>query len=185
MLRVLIALSALGLLVGCPGESCPEEDTIDWETDFDIGEPCFADYERSPDLNQERVSAADAAISHNEGWNCQECHQAAGPGIGLFTAAGTIYMADRSLAPAGTKVRLYEDGARQVVVEELVVDTRGNIYTTADLGLSTAKLFVSVFSEDEVLRNDMGSPKFNLSCNFCHDAASPADLNPETDDTTL
>ena len=176
------ALAVLALLLGCPaGEDCPDLDSIDLATRFDYGDACFADYERPDSLNIQAVSAADAGVSHNMGRNCQECHQENGPGLGLFSAAGTIYMADGNVAPAGTLVGLYEDRERQILVDELEVDVNGNVYTTADLGLDTAKLFVTIWSEDGTLRNDMGSAKYNLSCNFCHDASFRADLNPATD----
>jgi|GEM_PF-1966173 len=176
----LITLAAATLsLVGCPGADCPDAtDLLVLETEFEVGSPCFADYERSPDLDFDHSSTASADVSHNEGENCQSCHQSEGPGLGQFTAAGTIYGAGGEVAAPGTIVGLYEDQERTTLAYELVVDQRGNLYTTEELGLSSAKLYVTVWSEDRTLRNDMGSAKYNLSCNFCHDASFPVTLDP-------
>ncbi len=169
--------------LGCgPALDCPDvTDPLVLETEFEPGSPCFADYERTPDLDFEHASTATADVSHNVGRNCQSCHQANGPGLGIFTAAGTIYGPGGEVAPAGTVVALYEDRDRTILVDELPVDQLGNIYTTDDLGLDTAKLFVSVWTPDRAAHNDMGSSKYNLSCNFCHDSTFQVVIDPAGD----
>jgi len=172
-------VTAAGITVsGCTTVDCSD---IDLESDFEAGAACFEDYQRPAELDVEQLSTADASISHNNGRNCMSCHQASGPGKGQFTAAGTVYKVDGSVADPGSIVGIYADPTRQVVIAELEVDQLGNVYTTEDLGLSESKRFVSVWSADRQLRADMRSPKFNLSCNFCHDAAFKVELDPATD----
>ncbi|MCO4773717.1 MAG: hypothetical protein KDA24_27040 [Deltaproteobacteria bacterium] len=166
-------------ITGC--EAPVDCSTAELEFDFETGSPCFADYERDAALNVTHTSSMDAALSHNVGMNCSGCHQENGPGLGLFTASGTVYMADGNVAAPGSLVGIYADADRTVPIAELEVDQHGNVYTTDDLGLSGAKRFVSVWSADGELRADMGSPKLNLSCNFCHDASYRIELDPATD----
>lgn len=173
------ALTASGfILSGCSAVDCSD---LDLESDFEAGSPCFEDYERPTELDIEQLSTADSSISHNNGRNCMSCHQANGPGMGQFTAAGTVHKVDGSVADPGSIVGIYADPTRQAVIAELEVDQLGNVYTTEDLGLGESKRFVSVWSADRQLRADMGSPKFNLSCNFCHDEAYKIELDPATD----
>ena len=88
------ALTASGLILsGCSAVDCSD---LDLESDFEAGSPCFEDYERPTELDIEQLSTADASISHNNGQNCMSCHQANGPGMGQFTAAGTVHKVDGS-----------------------------------------------------------------------------------------
>ena len=57
------------------------------------------DFERSAALDQTNISKAGEARSHSigdprHGSNCMRCHQAQGPGVGRFSAAGTLLAAD-------------------------------------------------------------------------------------------
>ncbi len=179
LILIVSAAAAVGLIVsGCATVDCSE---LTLETDFEAGSACFEDYERPAALDIAQLSTADSSIRHNNGRNCMSCHQSAGPGKGQFTAAGTVYKVDGSMADPGSIVGIYADPDRQVVIAELEVDQLGNVYTTGELGLSESKRFVSVWSADRQLRSDMRSPKFNLSCNFCHDAAFQVELDPATD----
>ena len=127
------ALTASGLILsGCSAVDCSD---LDLESDFEAGSPCFEDYERPTELDIEQLSTADASISHNNGQNCMSCHQANGPGMGQFTAAGTVHKVDGSVADPGSIVGIYADPTRQAVIAELEVDQLGNVYTTEDLGL--------------------------------------------------
>ena len=182
-MRFLLFLTATATaalaIVGC--EAPVDCSTVDPEFDFEVGTPCFADYERPDALNVQSISTADGSISHNVGRNCQGCHQESGPGLGIFTASGTVYMADGNVAPAGSTVGVFADPDRTVEIAMLEVDQNGNVYTTEDLGLNEARRFISVWSADGTLQADMRSPKMNLSCNFCHDASYKIELDPATD----
>jgi len=126
-------------------------------------------YERDPELDVENVSARDGTISHNQGKNCMECHQAFGPGKGQFTIAGTLFDEDGEWLE-NSVVELFsasiEDDSEPLL--RIEGDSLGNFYTTEEVPLPEAPLFVRVSSADGSLTNAMPFPISNGSCNHCH-----------------
>jgi hypothetical protein len=175
---LLLALSAL-TITGCEAPLECSDDPLALETEFELGDPCFADFERGPELDFDHSSSATSDVSHNAGRNCHSCHQSEGPGLGVFTASGTIYTPTGDLAEPGTTVGIYADSDRLDLIAELEVDMRGNIYTTEDLGLADVKRFITVWSADGTASSAMRGAKFNLSCNFCHDSTFQATIDPD------
>ncbi|MES2640198.1 MAG: hypothetical protein V4850_11965 [Myxococcota bacterium] len=152
----------LTLLLACAGTGSDDTGT---PAIIPIGDPR---YERDPALDVDLESTPGATISHNAGQSCQSCHQAHGPGRGLFTVAGTAYEADGTLASAGS-IRLWDGGpgvGNEVGV--VPIDAYGNFYTTADMGYPDANLFPTVHDSEGTLVNAMPWPTTSGACNHCH-----------------
>lgn len=141
------------------------------------------DFVRSAALNRRNVSTTLGDKSHapgdpRYGANCMRCHQANGPGIGQFSAAGTIV--DAAGQPAkGTAVEIiagtadrpnntFTNVTRYALLE---VDQHGNFYTTEPLPYAEHKLTARVLdTKGDVLMN-MFSTKQTGACNTCHTAS--------------
>lgn len=165
-LTLALALSALG----CGGH---DEATTNTPAEVLPGDPNFV---RDPSLDVENVSAAGSTKSHHMGESCTSCHQAKGPGKGRFTLAGTLLDANGVRATGG-KVTLSASpgGAALHVVD---VDALGNFYTTRDVGLDTASLFVAVEGADGSKRAAMPFPTLSGACNHCHTGSRGVKLAP-------
>ena len=130
-----------------------------------LGDP---DYVRDPSLDVPLISARGETLSHNMGQNCMSCHQAHGPGPGLFTAAGTIYGADQTPHTDGSiELRTGAAGTGDLVLR-IAADSNGNFYTTEKLPLPDTSLFPAVYDRDGMLRNYMPFPTRSAACNVCH-----------------
>ncbi len=137
------------------------------------------DYQRPATLNVANVSKAGETRSHPAGdarynVNCMRCHQEKGPGIGMFTAAGTLV--DSMSKPASTaKVELFsgtvvgygmfEDIVSQAVLE---VDGNGNFFTTSPLPLDTTELSARVLNSAGEVLMTMPFTQQTAACNNCH-----------------
>lgn len=156
-LAILIFTGAAALALAC--------DDGGGEPQAYVGEP---EYERDPALDVELVSAHGDDISHAQGTNCMECHQAKGPGPGRFTAAGTLY--DASGAPhvdGVLELRTAPAGGGELVAR-VEGDALGNFYTTEALPLPDQALFPTVLSKDGARSSFMPFPTISGSCNLCH-----------------
>jgi len=146
-------------------------------------------YVRSPALDRRNVSSALGDKSHppgdpRYGASCVRCHQANGPGIGQFSAAGTVV--DAAGQPAkGTSVEIFSGTAdrpnntfvnvtRHALLE---VDQHGNFYTTEPIPYAEQKLTARVLdAKGEVLKT-MFSTKQTGACNTCHTASFKLQLD--------
>lgn len=160
--RTLPFLAAL-LLTGCD-DPAPEPA---------LGDP---EYVRDPALNRELVSARGGASSHYEGDNCMACHQAHGPGPGLFSVAGTVFGADGAPSPDATVELWTAPGGQGELVLRVEADALGNFYTTAALALADAPAFPFVRDADGIGANLMPFPTRSGACNVCHAGSNPVDL---------
>jgi hypothetical protein len=134
-----------------------------------LGDP---GYERDPALDVPLISAHGESLSHNMGQNCMACHQAHGPGPGLFTAAGTLYGADGTPHSDGAvELRTGPNGAGDLVLR-IAADSNGNFYTTEMLPLPDSSLFPTVYDRDAMPRNAMPFPTSSAACNVCHVGAA-------------
>ncbi len=130
-----------------------------------VGDP---DYVRDPALDIPLVSARGGARSHEVGSNCMACHQAHGPGPGLFTAAGTLIGPDGAAYPDGAiELRSGAAGSGDLVLR-IEADSNGNFYTTEPLPLPDVSLFPTVYNRDDKLANFMPFPTASAACNVCH-----------------
>ncbi|MFM7201358.1 MAG: hypothetical protein ACKO6N_11250 [Myxococcota bacterium] len=131
-------------------------------------QPGDPDYVRDPALNITLDSQTNGTSSHETGRNCMECHQAHGPGPGIFTAAGTLYHPDGSPSPNGTVELRTETAEGGELVLAIQVDANGNFYTTAPLPLPDQPLFPFVVSPDGESTTFMPFPTASAACNICH-----------------
>jgi mono/diheme cytochrome c family protein len=130
-----------------------------------LGDP---DYERDPALDVELISGRGGATSHNVGQNCMQCHQANGPGPGLFTVAGTLYDVDGAPHPDGVvELRTAPMGSGELVLR-VEADANGNFYSTEALPLPDMPLFPWVLSDDGARTSFMPFPTRSAACNVCH-----------------
>jgi hypothetical protein len=137
------------------------------------GDPSFV---RDPALDVENVSATGTRKSHHMGESCTTCHQAKGPGRGRFTLAGTLYEANGVRVTGGkVSLRAAPNGPDLHVIE---VDEFGNFYTTRDVGLDKASLFVAVEALDGSKRAAMPFPTLSGACNHCHTGSRGVRLAP-------
>lgn len=137
-------------------------------------------YVRNPAFNVANVSKAGDKRSHplgdpRHGASCTRCHQAQGPGLGLFTAAGTIFTEEG--APAtGVKIEIVggtPDRATKTIKDAktyalLEVDQNGNFFTTEPLPYDTEKLTARVRGANDEVLATMYSTKQTGACNTCH-----------------
>jgi hypothetical protein len=106
------------------------------------------------------------------------CHQASGPGVGRFSAAGTVV--DLNGLPAkGTKVEIFSgtadrpnktflDVTRYALLE---VDQNGNFFTTEPIPYAQQKLTARILGPDGSVLESMFSTKQTGACNTCHTAS--------------
>jgi hypothetical protein len=166
---LLLALS----LTACSGSGDPAAS--------DTNTPAFgeAEFVRDPALDVENVSRHDGETSHLMGENCMTCHQAHGPGKGLFSIGGTLRNSDGTLHANGTVYVTRTDPTRLpegVAIDELEIepvltveaDRLGNFYSTEPLPLPDEPLFVIVERSDGAGRNFMPWPTLTAACNACH-----------------
>jgi hypothetical protein len=113
------------------------------------------------------------------GENCMTCHQAHGPGKGLFSIGGTLRNPDGTLHANGTVYVTRTDPTalpEGVTIDELEIepvltveaDQLGNFYSTEPLPLPDEPLFVIVERSDGAGRNFMPWPTLTAACNACH-----------------
>lgn len=126
------------------------------------------DYERDPALDVELISVRGAARSHEVGQNCMRCHQAKGPGPGLFTVAGTLHdEAGEPHADGAIELRTGPNGSGELVLR-VEADGLGNFYSTQALPLPERSLFPTVYSADGAQTGFMPFPTVSAACNVCH-----------------
>ncbi|MEY4514940.1 MAG: hypothetical protein RLZZ450_7062 [Pseudomonadota bacterium] len=140
-------------------------------------------YVRNADLDRSNISSAAGDDSHKQGdprygANCMRCHQASGPGVGRFSAAGTVV--DLNGLPAkGTKVEIFSgtadrpnktflDVTRYALLE---VDQNGNFFTTEPIPYAQQKLTARILGPDGRVLESMFSTKQTGACNTCHTAS--------------
>ncbi|MET0341345.1 MAG: MbnP family copper-binding protein [Polyangiales bacterium] len=137
-------------------------------------------YQRPAGLDIQNVSVAGGTRSHpvgdpRHGANCMRCHQEQGPGVGKFTAAGTLL--DAAGKPAvGTKIEVFSaDFAGRGKFENLVakavldVDANGNFFTTAPVGIeSGGEVGARVLGADGTPLLTMPFMQLTAACNNCH-----------------
>ena len=168
--------TALALVLGAAsGLGCGGQDNTSSGTPTEVlpGDPSFV---RDPALDVENVSAAGSTKSHHMGDSCTTCHQAKGPGKGRFTLAGTLYDAN-GVRVSGGKVTLSAAPGGQAL-HTIDVDAFGNFYTTRDVGLEKASLFVAVEAADGSKRAPMPFPTLSGACNHCHTGSRGVKLAP-------
>jgi uncharacterized repeat protein (TIGR04052 family) len=136
-------------------------------------------YQRPTVFNIENVSRAGDTRSHapddpRYGVNCMRCHQDFGPGLGKFSAAGTLLDA-AGKPPVGAKVEVFSGtptGYAQfenVVTHALLeVDANGNFYTTAALPLESTGVTARVLAADGTPVMTMPFMQPTAACNNCH-----------------
>ncbi|HEY6877331.1 MAG TPA: MbnP family copper-binding protein [Polyangiales bacterium] len=136
-------------------------------------------YQRPSAFDTTNVSKAGETHSHPQGdprygVNCMRCHQDQGPGIGKFSAAGTL-VDHAGKPPVGAKVELFSGDvvgfgqfANLVTHALLEVDGNGNFFTTADLPLGTTALSARVLGADGKPVITMPFPQQSAACNNCH-----------------
>jgi len=161
-----------GLLLACAlAAALPGCGSAD-EPDPDPGAPVIAPgdprFERDPALDVENISVHGEQRSHNMGMNCMGCHQAHGPGKGLFTTAGTVYDASGSPEPGGTVELRTASGGEGEVVLAIEVDDNGNFFTTESLPFPDQALFPFVWSATGDATTFMPFPTISGACNLCH-----------------
>ena len=137
------------------------------------GDPNFV---RDPALDVENVSSTGSTKSHHMGESCTTCHQAKGPGKGRFTLAGTLHDAN-GVRVTGGRVTLSAAPGGQAL-HTIEVDALGNFYTTRDVGLDKASLFVAVEAADGSKRAPMPFPTLSGACNHCHTGSRGVKLAP-------
>ena len=159
-------VGALALLTPLALAGCDDAEDAELELlEPQPGDPAF---ERDPALDVENISRPDEQRSHNMGRNCMECHQAYGPGLGQFQAAGTIYGPDgATLRNPIVELRTAADGGGDVVLR-IEGDALGNFFTTQTLPLPEERLFPWVTSADGTLVAGMPRPTASGACNHCH-----------------
>jgi uncharacterized repeat protein (TIGR04052 family) len=136
-------------------------------------------FQRPSVLDTENVSKAGDADSHPQGdprygVNCMRCHQEHGPGIGQFSAAGTIL--DAAGKPGvGAKVELFTADVKGYAQFEnivsravLEVDANGNFFTTASLPLETNEVGARVLGPEGQPLITMPFTQQTAACNNCH-----------------
>jgi hypothetical protein len=168
------ALMAIGV-AGCGSSDTHDHDHGASGHDGEVlpGDPSFV---RDPALDVENVSATGSRKSHHMGESCTTCHQAKGPGRGRFTLAGTLYDANGVRVTGGkVSLRAAPNGPDLHVIE---VDELGNFYTTRDVGLDKASLFVAVEALDGSKRAAMPFPTLSGACNHCHTGSRGVKLAP-------
>lgn len=146
------------------------------------------DYVRSPALDRSNISTAAADDSHKlgdprYGANCMRCHQSKGPGVGIFSAAGTVVDAE-GRAARGTKVEIFSGTADRpnktfldvVRYALLDVDQNGNFYTTEPIPYEQHKLTARILGPDGRVLSTMFSTKQTGACNTCHTASFRLDI---------
>jgi mono/diheme cytochrome c family protein len=170
---LLVSVLSSGLVVGCGSDPAPSAEAKN--APIVPGDPRFV---RDPSLDVENVSAAGERRSHPPGdprWgaNCMSCHQAKGPGRGLFTAAGTVKNADGTPDPGGVvELRTAPAGGGDPVAT-LAVDDHGNFFTTASLPFPDTALFPWLKSKDGARAKGMPFPTVSGACNACHAGGKP------------
>jgi uncharacterized repeat protein (TIGR04052 family) len=140
-----------------------------------------SDFMRPAALDKANISTSDSGRSHKPddpryGKSCMRCHQEHGPGIGRFSAAGTVVLPDGSPA-VGTKVEIVRATGDFVtrtlkdvtVLAELAVDKNGNFYTTETLPYASERLTARLRGADGQILGEMLSTKQTGACNTCHD----------------
>jgi cytochrome c553 len=157
-------------LIACLGMTACGGDSGSATSDLtQPGDPLFV---RSPALDVTLQSSHGTSVSHNVGQNCMRCHQAHGPGLGQFTAAGTLRNLDGSAHPNGTLILTRTDPAKDPtggdVVAAVDADALGNFYTTAPLPVPDEALYALVRSADGATQNWMPFPTITTACNICH-----------------
>jgi len=148
-------------------------------------DPSFA---RPAALDVPNVSRAGEARSHRpgdkrHGASCNRCHQQAGPGVGRFSAAGTVFAHDGKPAK-NVKVEILAgkpDRANNTFTEVtsyamLDVDDNGNFFTTEALPYDREKLTARVVAADGKPIISMFSTKQTGACNTCHTAGFRIEL---------
>jgi len=172
----LVAAASVGvaamLTLGCGSSDAPAQDR-DAAAEILPGDPRFV---RDPALDVENVSAPGATKSHHMGDSCTTCHQAKGPGKGRFTLAGTLYAANGARAMGGKVTLRAAPGGP--ALHTIDVDAFGNFYTTRDVGLDTASLFVAVEAADGTKGASMPFPTLSGACNHCHTGSRGVKLSP-------
>jgi uncharacterized repeat protein (TIGR04052 family) len=136
-------------------------------------------YLRPSVIDIENVSKTGEAKSHAQGdprygVNCMRCHQDHGPGLGKFTAAGTVV--DKAGKPgAGVKVEIfsadvtgYNQFANLVRHALLDVDSNGNFFTTAPLPTATTEVGARILGANGQPLMGMPFTQQTAACNNCH-----------------
>jgi len=147
-------------------------------------------YVRNAALNVPNVSKASNTRSHpvgdpRHGVSCMRCHQSNGPGLGIFTAAGSVFHHDGSPATdvrieilSGTADRAnqtFRDVKSYAILE---VDRNGNFYTTEPLPYDQEKLTARILGPDDTVRANMYSTKQTGACNTCHTGGFRIEVPP-------
>ena len=112
------------------------------------------------------ISYYNGTLSHNQGKNCQSCHQKSGNAKGWFSISGTVY--DTSLIQVfpNSTVRLYDGlDSTGVLISTIEVDSFGNFYSTEKIDFKNG-LHVEV--EGKLISAKMGSLIRSAACNKCH-----------------
>lgn len=160
-------------LVASKGKTAPERKTDDPTAWPDPS------YQRPTAFNTENVSRAGGTRSHptddpRYGANCMRCHQDKGPGLGKFSAAGTLADATGKPATAG-KVEIFSGdrvgyGMFEKIVSHAIidVDAYGNFFTTAALPLDTTEVSARVLGADGAPVITMPFAQQTAACNNCH-----------------
>ena len=124
------------------------------------------DSQHPPNDTTTLISFYNGKLSHQQGNNCQSCHQKEGSGKGWFNISGSVYDSTLMQVFPNATVRLF-DGINGTgnIIYTLEVDSLGNFYTTDSIDFGTG-LYVKV--EGVQANVQMGSAITSGACNKCH-----------------
>jgi len=112
------------------------------------------------------ISNYNGTLSHNQGKNCQSCHQKGGIAKGWFSIAGTVYDSSLKQVFPNSTVRLYDGlDSTGVLISTIEVDSFGNFYSTEKIDFKNG-LYVEVGGK--LISAKMGSLIRSAACNKCH-----------------
>ena len=112
------------------------------------------------------ISFYNGTISHNQGTNCQSCHQSGGGGKAWFNVSGTVYDSTIYQAFPNATINLY-DGIHATgnLIATIEADSFGNFYSTQNIDYGNG-LYPEVVGEK--ISAVMGSAITTGACNKCH-----------------
>ena len=136
---------------------------------------------RPTSLNVESLSKEEESRSHPKsdarwGQNCMRCHQEFGPGLGIFSVAGSIqYEPERLAMPIAIElIRVtpgdnWGDPPKSVdIIERFPIDNNGNFFSTQAMPYEDGDLAAQIVSIDGTVLKRMKGSKGTGACNTCH-----------------
>jgi hypothetical protein len=166
--RAVFVWCAASALLGCSSDAARSNQPVA------AGDPAFV---RDARLNVANISRSGEKKSHNMGLNCMQCHQAKGPGKGIFTVAGTLFDEKTgAIVDAGTLELRESPKPDAKVLLSVQVDGLGNFFSTEALPFPNQALFPVVRNGDGTKLNSMPFPTISGACNQCHAGRNLVDV---------